>query len=162
MPKVLVWLFSVIHFQKYFSPQPFLYRISLRKKTGGLTKYDFVLYFQNVYFPTLLGKLNLEQRRYGNIYFEKLSVKLIITPYCIFQTVWEKRIQKLLRFNWSSQHFAKLLCCGWFLHLLHGEYLSHCWITNPKRNVKFRWRRPMHVRFVIKNYIHSGNYFYSY
>ena len=79
----------------------------------------------------------------------------MITPYCIFQTVWEKRIQKLLRFNWSSQLFAKMLCCGWFLHLLHGEHLPHCWVTNPNRNVKFIWRRPMHVRFIIKIYIHS-------
>ena len=34
-----------------FSPT-FLHRFSFRKKTGGLAEHDFVLYLQNVYFPT--------------------------------------------------------------------------------------------------------------
>ena len=101
-PKVLVWLFLIIHFQKYFSPQPLLHGISLRKKTGGLVDHDLVLYFQNIYFPTLLGKLHWEHRRDRNIVFEKLSVKLMITPNCICQTVWAERFQKLLRFKWYS------------------------------------------------------------
>ena len=101
-PKFLVWLFLIIHFQKYFSPQPLLHGISLRKKTGGLVDHDLVLYFQNIYFPTLLGKLHWEHRRDRNIVFEKLSVKLMMTPNCICQTVWAERIQKLLRFKWYS------------------------------------------------------------
>ena len=67
-PKVLVWLFSIIHFRKHFSPQPLFHRISSRKKTGGLAEHDLVLYFQNVYFPTLLGKLYWEHIRDRNIF----------------------------------------------------------------------------------------------
>ena len=52
-PKVLVWSFSVIHFQNYFSHQPLLHGISSRTKTGGLAEHDLWSLFPNVYFSTL-------------------------------------------------------------------------------------------------------------
>ena len=42
---------------KGLSPQPLLHGTSSLNKTVALAEHYFVLYFQNVYFPTLLGKL---------------------------------------------------------------------------------------------------------
>ena len=42
---------------KGLSPQPLLHGTSSLNKTVAPAEHYFVLYFQNVYFPTLLGKL---------------------------------------------------------------------------------------------------------
>ena len=54
---------------------PTFLRISFRKKTGRLVEHDFVLFLQNVYFPTLLAKLNQEHSR-DEIYFLRSYIQI--------------------------------------------------------------------------------------
>ena len=157
-----------------FSPT-FLHRISFRKKTGRLAEHDFVLIcrmstFQHSY-QSWTG--NIGEIKYT--FWGAISRYIVIHPHnayehsaysfkmrtCNYKILKIMKLQKykrlqtikkLLRFfKICEDHlkmifaaFAKLLCGGWFLHLLHRELL-HCRVTNLKRNVKFRWRRPMQV-----------------
>ena len=60
-PKVLTLLFSVIHFQKYFFPQPLLHRIACLTRLVDLhdMEHDLVLgLFAECLFTKLLGKLH--------------------------------------------------------------------------------------------------------